>query len=1286
MERFRGSKGGTVWLSRAVLLLAVLFFAIPPSSQSQVVEKPQLDTYDPARDLYLVDLHGQNDADALQSMRVEPVLRVGNSYLVLAGSEAEAEFRLQQLDARFLTGDVRKAELALDWRGAVEITGEYELLFERDEVRLYKVPPTLLERSGEAPDLLPIHNEFLKIVYRTPVSLPELPDVGLLEAVTDLNTLVGKVNQSMIEQYVNELQAQAVRLSGTDENYNSRDWLAGKFEEFGYDSVYIDPFIGKQLPSYDAVQCYNVVAVKVGDLYPDRHIVVGAHFDAVPGSPGADDNASGTAGVLEIARVLMSEPTDMTLVFVAFDSEESGLLGSWHYADRAAASGEEVIMMFNLDMIGSIGNSGEAWIRHGANPLFADIFTDQAASLAGITAYDGGFASNSDHYPFDQNGFDFAYIAEFNLSPVYHQPNDNTSFMNFEYTTRMIKGALATVYLVSNMEDLDNDGVPNGSDNCLAIANPGQENTDGDAYGDACDNCPAYASDNRQDSDNDGLGDVCDNCPTVWNLYQEDFDGDGVGDLCDNCYATYNPDQADDDGDGEGDACEMVRIVSVQENGPPCLETEVALVGQNLTGELSVNELGPGVPYSLVFEIMNTACRATYGCPDVDQLEFFVNGYSLGIIDADPEDRCSCNNDVYYYEVDDPALLQTVWNPSGNNEVRFVKHRIGCYNSVTAWVHVRLVGEISEDTYCVFEVSDGGCDISRLCSAGYTWEGVDASIVIPDPVIMPLPIASVPYSNSQLPEQIDISGLPDGDYYLCGTARAEGISSVDGLVFTALNTSCGLSQTDVFEFFLNGVSLGQYNADENSTCTCVPSTMTYTVTDPNLLGAWQSGTNEIRFTKTNHPNQYTFLAWVSVDVISGGASETLCLFDYMGGDCSDLNLCSANYTNYAQDVTNYIEPFVNYVYKHDCELFTKTCEDVVGVNDPDCNGTPGSVVGHVLANCPDANTGLTGVSVDAYQDCTGNLVGTVSTDGAGQYAIDNLYRGEYTVTVVTPLGYTATEDEVQVTVPEGLPETADFAMNCVEMVANPRSIGFWKHQVGVALGGNGRSQLDAPTLCSYLDLIENHFNTNAINQVVVYVPPESGECYDKLEVAKELLNLKGNVGTTSHAKQQLMALLLNVAAGFINQTEMISEDGATVSQAITYCDRLIDLPEGDHEKAKTICDQINNHQMVAAGVIPLSTDNIAYKNNVPYDFSLAQNYPNPFNPSTEISFTLPAPSRARLEIVNLLGQVVATVYDGHLGAGVHSFSWNGSNAASGVYLYRLTAGDFVATRKMVLLK
>jgi hypothetical protein len=85
-------------------------------------------------------------------------------------------------------------------------------------------------------------------------------------------------------------------------------------------------------------------------------------------------------------------------------------------------------------------------------------------------------------------------------------------------------------------------------------------------------------------------------------------------------------------------------------------------------------------------------------------------------------------------------------------------------------------------------------------------------------------------------------------------------------------------------------------------------------------------------------------------------------------------------------------------------------------------------------------------------------------------------------------------------------------------------------------------------------------------------------------------------------------------------------------------------------------------------------------------FSLCQNYPNPFNPSTEITYAVPRGSRVVLTIADALGRVQAVLVDGEKPAGTYSVSWNASQLPSGTYFYRLQAGDFVETRKMILMK
>ena len=96
-------------------------------------------------------------------------------------------------------------------------------------------------------------------------------------------------------------------------------------------------------------------------------------------------------------------------------------------------------------------------------------------------------------------------------------------------------------------------------------------------------------------------------------------------------------------------------------------------------------------------------------------------------------------------------------------------------------------------------------------------------------------------------------------------------------------------------------------------------------------------------------------------------------------------------------------------------------------------------------------------------------------------------------------------------------------------------------------------------------------------------------------------------------------------------------------------------------------------------------------NVLPTEFALAQNYPNPFNPSTDINFDLPKNAHVELSVFNILGQTVTTLVSGDMPAGNHQVSWDGTDSdggsvASGIYFYRISAGDFSSSKKMMLLK
>jgi len=124
--------------------------------------------------------------------------------------------------------------------------------------------------------------------------------------------------------------------------------------------------------------------------------------------------------------------------------------------------------------------------------------------------------------------------------------------------------------------------------------------------------------------------------------------------------------------------------------------------------------------------------------------------------------------------------------------------------------------------------------------------------------------------------------------------------------------------------------------------------------------------------------------------------------------------------------------------------------------------------------------------------------------------------------------------------------------------------------------------------------------------------------------------------------------------------------------------------------------QINGQQILAGPSLILNAGGVLTEvnpniNNLPTDYTLYQNYPNPFNPSTTIRYDLPKASYVSIKIFDILGKEVKSLVNGQNEAGSHSVQWNGddnfgSKISSGVYLYMIKAGDFVSTRKMVIMK
>ncbi|UCE23893.1 MAG: M20/M25/M40 family metallo-hydrolase, partial [Candidatus Zixiibacteriota bacterium] len=304
-----------------------------------------------------------------------------------------------------------------------------------------------LALAGKPTNIYPLADRHIEISYTvsSPVAQPDLS----ASTLQDIQQLIDQVNQDSLYSYVLALESYSVRLTGTEENYAARDWIAAKFEEFGYDAVDIDPFIGAQCWTYIPVPGYNVIARKTGTVYPDRFIIIGGHFDAVPDCPGSNDNASGTAAVLEMARILKDVPTPMSIVFFAIDSEESGLHGAYHYVDEALEANEDIVLMINLDMIAHLPNFDGANVYFGADWVYSLLWRELANLYCGIAVTDVLSGAASDQRAFWEAGFDAIFVQEDYFSTLWHTPYDSIAYMNFDYMTRMVQATLATAVTIS---------------------------------------------------------------------------------------------------------------------------------------------------------------------------------------------------------------------------------------------------------------------------------------------------------------------------------------------------------------------------------------------------------------------------------------------------------------------------------------------------------------------------------------------------------------------------------------------------------------------------------------------------------------------------------------------------------------------------------------------------------------------------------------------------------------------------------------------------------------------
>jgi hypothetical protein len=133
----------------------------------------------------------------------------------------------------------------------------------------------------------------------------------------------------------------------------------------------------------------NVIGRKLGTDLPDEQILVAAHYDHIPGCNGADDNGTGTAAVLETARVLGQRDYPRTLVVACWDQEEEGLIGAEAYVDLAMTAGDQILFNYNFEMIGYYDDAPDSQTVPAGFEL---LFPDQVEALT-ANEYRGDFVA-----------------------------------------------------------------------------------------------------------------------------------------------------------------------------------------------------------------------------------------------------------------------------------------------------------------------------------------------------------------------------------------------------------------------------------------------------------------------------------------------------------------------------------------------------------------------------------------------------------------------------------------------------------------------------------------------------------------------------------------------------------------------------------------------------------------------------------------------------------------------------------------------------------------------------
>ena len=232
-------------------------------------------------------------------------------------------------------------------------------------------------------------------------------------------------------------------------NQRAGEYLFETYKSFGYEPE----FQWFDNRNAHGGKTANVIATLKGTVNPELVYVVSSHYDSVAGGPGADDDSSGTAALLEAARVLAGHPMPATIVFASFTGEEAGLLGSREYVRRAVEGKTRIVGALNNDMIGwandqrldntiRYSNPGIRDIQHGAAMLFTKLITYDALYFKSTDA-----AAYYDAYGDIVGGIGSHPVLS---NPHYHQAHDLLEFINHQLIAETSKTTVGTLMLLAS--------------------------------------------------------------------------------------------------------------------------------------------------------------------------------------------------------------------------------------------------------------------------------------------------------------------------------------------------------------------------------------------------------------------------------------------------------------------------------------------------------------------------------------------------------------------------------------------------------------------------------------------------------------------------------------------------------------------------------------------------------------------------------------------------------------------------------------------------------------------